>query len=63
MNPTIQLIQLTVKFEREEQLQRHTFTRHSTAPIIELSDYLHKLNGRIKQTFNQPRRQQCCQCA
>ena len=29
--------------------------------IIELSDYLHKFNGRIKHIFNQPRRQQCCQ--
>jgi hypothetical protein len=63
MNPTIQLIQLTVKFEREEQSQHHSLVTKSDALISELSDYLHKLNGRIKQTFNQPRRQQCCQCA
>lgn len=63
MNPTIQLIQLTVKFEREEQAQRHSFATHSAALICELSDYFHKLNGRIKHLFNPPHRKQCCQCA
>jgi hypothetical protein len=28
MNPTIQLIQLTVRFERQEKAQRHSFTTH-----------------------------------
>jgi hypothetical protein len=63
MNPTIQLIQLTVKFEREEQAQSHSFASHSNSLISELSGYFHKLNGRIQHIFNQPRRQQCCQCA
>jgi hypothetical protein len=62
MNPTIQLIQLTMKFEREEKAQRHTLATHSDALINELSDYLHKFTNRINHIFNPPRRQQYCSC-
>ncbi len=58
MNPTIQLIQLTVRFEREEEAQRHTSAAHR----VDLTNELRKLNGRIKHIFNPPRRQQYCSC-
>ncbi len=63
MNPTIQLIQLTVKFERQEKAQRHSFTTQSNGRTNEKSVSLLKLNNRIKHIFTPPHRQQCCQCA
>lgn len=63
MNPTIQLIQLTVRFEHQEQAQRHAFTTQWNGRTNEKSVSLLKLNNRIKHIFNPPRPQQCCQCA
>lgn len=63
MNTSIQLIQLTVRIEREEKAQRCASTTHCVELVSELAGYLHKLNNRIKQTFNPPRHQHCCECA
>ena len=63
MNPTIQLIQLTVRFEREEQAQRRSFMTHRNGRTNEKSVSLLKLNNWFKHIFNSPRPQQCCQCA
>ena len=63
MNPTIQLVQLTVRFERQEKAQRHSFVTHRDGLPNEQSGYLPNLSNRIKQFFNPPRHQQCCECA
>ena len=63
MNPTIQLINLIVRFEHEAKAQRHALTTQHDGFTNEQPGLLSKLNNHIKYIFNPPRYQPSCRCA
>lgn len=63
MGPTIQLIQLTMRFEHQEKVQRHASTTYRDRFISKQSGLTHRLQNHIRHTIIPPRRQQRCECA
>ena len=53
MNPTIQLINLTVRFEHEAKAQRHALTTQHDGFTNEQPGLLSKLNNHIKYSHTQ----------
>ncbi|MFL7837284.1 MAG: hypothetical protein AB8I52_00670 [Candidatus Promineifilaceae bacterium] len=60
MNPTIQLIQLSMRFERPQNGRTLSFM---IGRFDFNFDYLHKLSDQLRTLFNPPRRHSCCECA
>jgi hypothetical protein len=63
MNPTIQLIQLTLKVEREAEVQRRPYMVYRDDLVDEKPVRPSKREDRVKGSFNLLHRRQQCECA
>ena len=63
MNPAIQLIQLTLRVEREAEAQRRPYMAYRNDLADEKPVRPPKRDNRIKGNFNLLRRRQRCECA
>ena len=63
MDPTIQLIQLTLRVEREAEAQRRPYMAYRNDLADEKTVRSPKRDNRIKRNFNLLRRRQRCECA
>ena len=63
MGPTIQLIQLTLRFEREAERQRHSSMAYRDDLADEETVHPLRQDNRIKDNFNLLHRRQQCECA
>jgi hypothetical protein len=63
MNPSIELIQLTVRIERDEAAKRHQHLAHSDDFADETPVRSAERDNRIKHIFKLPRRRPQCECA
>jgi len=63
MGPTIQLIHLTLRFEREAQIQRRSSMAYRDDPADEKTVHPPRQDNRIKDNFNLLHRRQRCECA
>lgn len=62
VNPTIQMIQLTVRFEHQEKAHSCSFVTHQDDLPNEQPSFIQKQNDRIEHIFNPLQHKQCCQC-
>jgi hypothetical protein len=63
MGPTIQLIQLTLRVEREAKIQRRSSMAYRDELVDERTVHPPKQDNRIKDNFNLLHRRQQCECA
>ena len=63
MEPTIQLIHLMLRAEREEEAQRRLHMTPTDNLVEEKPIYSPKRDNHIKRNFNSPCRQQWCECS
>ena len=63
MGPAVQLIQLTLRVEREAEAQRRPYMAYRDDFVGEEVVRPPEQYNRIKGNFNLLRRRECCECA